>query len=66
MDYAAFSREQEVEWSCVDPADPIFQFRWHAGEVVGLAFKGEHEHKLEHDGRFVYHERLLPSIAVRI
>lgn len=37
--YAAFCREQEVNWSCVDLEDPFCLYRWHARKVIGLAYK---------------------------
>lgn len=64
--YAGFRRGQEVDWSQVDIGDCFFHYRWRTKEIIALADKRVHESKREADGRFVYHERWLPAIAVRI
>lgn len=58
-------REQEVGWSCRDLGDLFFLYGWRTGASIGFAGKRVHEHRQEVDSRFVYHQRLLPSIVVR-
>lgn len=61
--FVPFCRAQEVDGSCVDLEDLVFLHRRRTGEVIGFAGKRVHERQQEFDGRLLYHECQLPSMA---
>lgn len=62
--YVASSRGQEADWSSVIVKDPLWLNSFRTGEGTGLADKRMHQRRWKLDGRFVYHERLLPTPEV--
>lgn len=64
LTYVPLRCEQEVDWSCVDPEDPFFLYRWRTREEIGWAENCVLEHKQKIDGQFVYQYCTFPSISV--
>lgn len=65
LDYVWSFPGQEADWSGDYLDIHSFSIDGVQGRVTGLEYKRLHDCKLEVVGRFVYHEGLLPPIAVR-
>lgn len=60
--YFAFSRGQNVKWSCLDLKTLFILHWWRMGKVIPLDDNRVHERRREVEGRFAYHNcRLLPN-----